>query len=61
MPSPPLQLRTLAPSTTTAKSEPQSSTERIRDEKDWTDGDFEIITSDCVRFRVPSFHLYSSR
>jgi hypothetical protein len=44
-----------------AKSEPQSSTERIRDEKDWTDGDFEIITSDCVRFRVPSFHLYSSR
>ncbi|BEJ16640.1 hypothetical protein CspHIS471_0600410 [Cutaneotrichosporon sp. HIS471] len=42
------------------KSEPEISTERVRDDNDWTEGDFEIITADNVRFRVPSFHLYSS-
>ncbi|BEI84637.1 hypothetical protein CcaverHIS002_0500380 [Cutaneotrichosporon cavernicola] len=43
------------------KSESESSTESVWDDDNWTEGDFEIITSDNVRFRVPSFHLYSSR
>ncbi|BEI93579.1 uncharacterized protein CcaverHIS019_0600380 [Cutaneotrichosporon cavernicola] len=42
------------------KSESESSTESVWDDDNWTEGDFEIITSDNVRFRVPSFHLYSS-
>jgi hypothetical protein len=40
---------------------PPPSTDTIRDDDDWTDGDFEVITSDGVRFRVPSFHLFSAR
>ncbi|CAK9779438.1 hypothetical protein CC85DRAFT_305851 [Cutaneotrichosporon oleaginosum] len=33
----------------------------IYDDAVWTDGDFEVITTaDNVRFRVPSFHLFSS-
>lgn len=43
------------------KSELETTVERIRDEKDWSDGDFEIITADNVRFRIPSFYLYSAR
>lgn len=36
-------------------------TDKITDHKEWTDGDFEIITADNVRFRVPSYHLFSAR
>lgn len=27
----------------------------------WTQGDFEVITSDNIRFLVPSYMLYSQR
>ncbi|BEJ01360.1 hypothetical protein CcaverHIS631_0600420 [Cutaneotrichosporon cavernicola] len=30
------------------------------DDTEWTEGDFEVITSDCYMFRVPSYHLMSS-
>jgi hypothetical protein len=33
----------------------------VVDHATWVDGDFEVITSDGVRFRVPSYHLFSSR
>lgn len=39
----------------TAQSEP------IRNHETWIDGDFEVITADGVRFRVPSFHLFAAR
>ncbi|GMK58469.1 hypothetical protein CspeluHIS016_0505010 [Cutaneotrichosporon spelunceum] len=32
----------------------------MQDDAEWTAGDFEVITSDCHRFRVPSYHLMSS-
>ncbi|BEJ16641.1 hypothetical protein CspHIS471_0600420 [Cutaneotrichosporon sp. HIS471] len=31
----------------------------IRDDMTWTRGDFEVTTSDNVRFFVPSYHLFS--
>lgn len=33
----------------------------IKDDDTWTDGDFEIISADNVRFRVPSYYLFASR
>jgi hypothetical protein len=33
----------------------------ITDHHEWTDGDFEIITSDRYRFRVPSAYLLCHR
>jgi hypothetical protein len=33
----------------------------IKDFDKWTDGDFEVITADHWRFRVPSYHLFSAR
>lgn len=33
----------------------------IVDDDDWTDGDLEVITSDNVRFRVPSHILFAAR
>ncbi|CAK9781646.1 hypothetical protein CC85DRAFT_298701 [Cutaneotrichosporon oleaginosum] len=32
----------------------------ISDDTTWTDGDFQVITSDRVRFRVPSFLLFAA-
>ncbi|BEJ15830.1 hypothetical protein CspHIS471_0504350 [Cutaneotrichosporon sp. HIS471] len=32
----------------------------IRDDEEWTNGDFEVITSDHVRFRVQSYYLLNS-
>lgn len=40
---------------------PLAPPEAVIDDKKWTEGDFEIITSDNVRFRVPSYHLFSNR
>lgn len=33
----------------------------IKDDEKWTQGDFQIITSDNIRFRVPSYYLFSNR
>lgn len=33
----------------------------IVDDEEWTEGDFTIISSDNVRFRIQSYHLFSSR
>ncbi|KLT45996.1 hypothetical protein CC85DRAFT_282137 [Cutaneotrichosporon oleaginosum] len=33
----------------------------IIDDKYWIEGDFEIVTSDSVRFRVPSYYLFAAR
>lgn len=35
--------------------------DEIQDDPVFTQGDFTVITADHVRFRVPSFHLLSSR
>jgi hypothetical protein len=40
---------------------PQSSTPDITNDKEWTKGDFELISADRVRFLVPSYHLLSAR
>ncbi|BEI90304.1 uncharacterized protein CcaverHIS019_0303740 [Cutaneotrichosporon cavernicola] len=39
---------------------PQPEAEHIVDDEYWTDGDFEVITSNGVRFRVPSYHLFAA-
>jgi hypothetical protein len=31
------------------------------DDPTWTSGDFEVVTTDRVRFKIPSYHLYSAR
>lgn len=33
----------------------------IRDDEVYTDGDFSIISSDHVRFRLPSFYMLAAR
>jgi hypothetical protein len=33
----------------------------ITDDEQWTTGDFEIITSDHVKFHVPSYMLFGAR
>lgn len=33
----------------------------VDDDDDWTDGHLEVITSDNVRFRVPSHTLFAAR
>jgi hypothetical protein len=33
----------------------------VVDDKYWVEGDFEIVTSDSVRFRVPSYYLFAAR
>jgi hypothetical protein len=35
--------------------------DEIEDDKTWTSGDFEVVTVDRVRFRVPSYLLFGSR
>jgi hypothetical protein len=35
--------------------------EEITDDDVWKNGDFEVISSDNVRFMIPSYHLYSAR
>lgn len=32
----------------------------VRSDTTWTEGDFELVSSDGVRFRVPSYHMYAS-
>jgi hypothetical protein len=39
---------------------PTPSIEVVADAK-WTDGDFEIISSDNISFRIQSYHLLSNR
>lgn len=55
-------------SSLTVNNNPTTSTsththvpDEITDHEDWTEGDFEVITADKVRFRVPSYHLFSAR
>ncbi|TXT15125.1 uncharacterized protein COLE_01318 [Cutaneotrichosporon oleaginosum] len=44
------------------RSDRRLSTARYsRDSSVWTEGDFEVITSDRVRYLVPSYHLFGSR
>lgn len=33
----------------------------ITDDEEWTDGNFEVITSDRVRFKVPDYLLFWAR
>lgn len=33
----------------------------VQDDEEWTDGNFEIITSDNVRFKVNDYVLFSAR
>ncbi len=42
-------------------SDTDSSTEETKDDERWTEGDFQIVTADNVRFRVPSFYLFAHR
>lgn len=35
--------------------------DRIQNDKSWTSGDFELISVDNVRFRVPSYYLFTAR
>jgi hypothetical protein len=32
-----------------------------RDDKVWTEGDFELVSADRVRFRIPSYYLFAAR
>lgn len=34
--------------------------EKIEDDSEFTEGDFEIVSSDNVRFKVPSYHLFAA-
>lgn len=45
----------------TAEDAPQHPTPDITNDKEWTKGDFELISADRVRFLVPSYHLLSAR
>ncbi|BEJ16820.1 hypothetical protein CspHIS471_0602210 [Cutaneotrichosporon sp. HIS471] len=47
-------------SPTSAPDSPSADEEEITDDDVWKNGDFEVISSDDVRFLVPSFHLYSA-
>lgn len=38
-----------------------SGTPTIVDDKTWTTGDFTLVSSDHVRFRVPSYYLLAAR
>ncbi len=53
----------MTPSTPARKPESESSSESatITNHEKYTKGDFEVISSDKVRFRVQSFHLFSAR
>lgn len=31
-----------------------------KDDPEWTTGDYEVITSDGIRFRVPSYYLLAA-
>lgn len=42
-------------------SDRSSGHDEITDSKEWTEGDFEVITADKVRFRVPSYRLFAAR
>lgn len=47
---------------TTAPTEcTRADPEEIIDHLLWTEGDFEVITADKVRFRVPFYYLFSAR
>jgi hypothetical protein len=43
------------------KSEPSTEAAPVINHKEYAHGDFEVISSDNVRFLVPSFHLFSAR
>ncbi len=34
--------------------------EKLENDKEFTEGDFEIVSSDNVRFKVPSYHLLAA-
>ncbi len=50
-----------SPAPLSAPNSPRPEHEdHIIDDEYWTDGDFEIITANGVRFRVPSYHLFAA-
>jgi hypothetical protein len=51
----------MAPPPSKRKRETSSDPSCITDHKKYTDGDFEVISSDNVRFLVPSYYLFAAR
>lgn len=43
------------------KANKRQATPAIKDDTTWTSGNFEIITTDKVRFRVPDHLLFGAR
>lgn len=33
----------------------------VRDSERWNQGDFALVSSDHVRFRIPSFYMFATR
>jgi hypothetical protein len=41
--------------------DPESTNDEIADDEDFKEGDFELVTTDHVRFRIPSHYLFAHR
>lgn len=39
---------------------PRPQQAELRQDPAWTEGDFELVSADGVRFRVPSYYMYAS-
>lgn len=39
---------------------PRQSQNEVKQDPAWTEGDFELVSADGVRFRVPSYYMYAS-
>lgn len=39
---------------------PRQPHAELRQDPGWTEGDFELVSADGVRFRVPSYYMYAS-
>lgn len=50
-----------AKTTKATKATKHKATPAIKDDETWTSGNFEIITTDKVRFRVPDHLLFGAR
>lgn len=40
---------------------PVAQPSAVRDSERWAQGDFALISSDHVRFRVPAFYMFAAR
>ncbi|KLT46013.1 hypothetical protein CC85DRAFT_282151 [Cutaneotrichosporon oleaginosum] len=49
-----------SPSQSVTQSPRAIPQDHLIDDEYWTDGDFEIVTSNGIRFRVPSYHLFAA-